>query len=520
MKLTDSNGVRRLSRRRFIERLGLTAAVGGVTAGLGLPRLSRASEGLPRASGGDGFLAGVAVRNITPTREIIARDSGRAMTVRFDEQGSPMKAKALALSFRRKPRMLVALDLPGIKNRATQVLREAIAVATGLAIDDIVISCSHTHSTPFIEEPFDKDKPHPFLDLVTRQATAAAVEAMRAMRPARIGRGVTYAVGASFNTSVPLSDTRVKFTRDFREGLAAGRPIDPRLSMVRIDDDRGRPIAGWVHFASHPANVIFNAPISAEYPGYMTDRLSKLIDGAPPFLFGFGFAGDVNCIPMFGRECESRNLGFQLADLAAETFASIQTHSPQRFVARTAAIELPLDEPPSIQTLDREIKEVEDFMAALDKDPKLVWLLGFNFGDKWTIEKKRISAKPFANWARRAKEFLAAGNRFPRTWTRRVTAWTIDDLGLLFCPGETYTEIGMAISARSPLAETLSLSRCNGRDTYLVTDAERRRGGYQAALTVRYDNREILDEENRPLPYALGAADRYIDQVLRLFDNP
>ena len=109
-----------------------------------------------------------------------------------------------------------------------------------------------------------------------------------------------------------------------------------------------------------------------------------------------------------------------------------------------------------------------------------------------------------------------AGHRFPRTWTRRVTAWVIDDLGLVFDQGETFTEMQHGASARSPLAETLLLSLCNGGDSILTTDAEHRRGGYQAMLSPRYS---MLAAGTRPLPYALGAADAYLDQVLNLLDS-
>jgi hypothetical protein len=142
-------------------------------------------------------------------------------------------------------------------------------------------------------------------------------------------------------------------------------------------------------------------PLASFYlMGPLTERLTELIDGAPPFLFGYGASGDVNCLPMFGRECDSRNLGHRLAELAADAFASIHTQSPTRVLSRSAMIELPLDEPPSIQTLEREIEEVEDFISSLDRNPQLVWVLGFNCGDRWPIEKKRNSAQPLADWAR------------------------------------------------------------------------------------------------------------------------
>ena len=108
---------------------------------------------------------------------------------------------------------------------------------------------------------------------------------------------------------LPLPGGGVKFTRDFREGLASGRPVDPRLSVLRIDALDGSRLAGWVCFAAHPSVVIFDAPVSAEYPGYLTDRLKRTLTGGAPVLFGVGACGDVNCVPMFGSEEDSRRLG-------------------------------------------------------------------------------------------------------------------------------------------------------------------------------------------------------------------
>ena len=45
MKPSDASGADGVSRRRFLERLGLTAAVGGAGGSLGLPHFSWADEG-------------------------------------------------------------------------------------------------------------------------------------------------------------------------------------------------------------------------------------------------------------------------------------------------------------------------------------------------------------------------------------------------------------------------------------------------------------------------------------------
>ena len=221
-------------------------------------------------------------------------------------------------------------------------------------------------------------------------------------------------------------------------------------------------------------------------------------------------------IPMFGHECDSRNLGHRLADLAAETFASIQTRSPGRVLACSAAIELPLDAPPSAQTLDREIEEVEDFISSLERNPATGLGARVQLRRQVADREETGLSQAAGRLGQRGQEDAAAGQRFPTTWTRHATAWLIDDLGLVFDTGETFVEISMEVSAQSPLAETLLQSLCNGADGYLTTDAERSRGGYRALLNPRY---RLLADGVRPLPYALGAADRYVDQVLNLLEG-
>jgi len=128
--------------------------------------------------------------------------------------------------------------------------------------------------------------------------------------------------------------------------------VEPRLNAVRVDDAGGQPIAGWVRFAAHPAGVIFDAPISAEYPGYMCDHLRETVAAGSPVLFGYGASGDVNCLPMSGRESDSRNLGLNLASPAASVFDEIQTSVPRRLLSGTRTVDLPLDSVPSEETLD------------------------------------------------------------------------------------------------------------------------------------------------------------------------
>ena len=461
----------------------------------------------------DQLTAGVAVRDIMPTKEMVNNALHCVMTVRMDELGSPLKTKTLALSMGDTILLLVVVDLCHLKQDQSNMIRQRIGERTGVPVDHIVVSCSHSHSTPFAEP---LDGPYPFLDFVAGQATDAAVAACESRQPARIGFGTGHVVGASFNTRVPLEDGHVKFSRDFREGLATGRPIDPRVSMLRVDDEAGRPLAGWVRLALHPACVIFNAPLSAEFPGYMTDELTATVGQDAPFLFSLGACGDVNCVPMFGSEDDTRRLGLNLASWIGPMFESIHTGAPSRLLAASRSVDLSLDPPPSVEQLDREIAEVDAFCTSLDTDPTGEWVMGVNCAPHWTVEEKKKHVGPLKEWAEKVKQMLADGETFPSTWRSQLTTWVINDIGLVFYSGEPLVELGLELAARSPLKETLLMAVSNGTDGYVGTDVDRQRAGYETYTVVRYAR---LRPGYRPLPYALGVADQLIEESLGMIDE-
>lgn len=494
-----------MQRRQFLTGIAAVPVAGMATRGDAEPDDEPAAA-LPE------FRAGAAARSIVPDPAIANNKLHGVMTVRFDERGSELQVKALALSWQGTRRLLLAIDSIVISDAHADALRAAVAKATGVAQEEIVVTASHSHSTPFLEP---LDGPAPYFDLVRDRTVAAAQEAVSALQPARIGVAGTHVVGGSFNTRVP-TPRGVKFTRDFREGLATGRPIDPRLTVLRIDDAAGRPIAGWVRFAAHPACVILEAPISAEYPGYLTDALSRGLPGKPPVLFGYGASGDINCLPMFGSEADARRLGEQLAAAALPAFEGIRTSVPRRFAAAARIVELPLDPIPSPAVLDAQIADVERFVRALDEDPSLDWVLDINCKSDWPVETKRRHVKPLADWARMARDRLADGGRIPQVWPRRITTWLIDDLVIVFESGETLVELGLDLAARSPARETLLVSMANGSDPYLGNDTDRRLGGYETHTSTRY---ALWRAGARPLPYASGAGGRYVGAILQMIES-
>ena len=457
------------------------------------------------------FLVGASECTIDVTPDIVDNTLHPCMTVRFDEKGSELKVKALAMSFGQTSVILVVLDLRVLYKAHCDVIRKAIAEQTTVGFNNIIISVTHSHSTPNAEP---LTGPCPFFKLLKERSLQAATEAFDARKPSQIGHDLVYIAGASFNQRVPMDNGGVKFVRDWREALAAGGPVDPRLNVIRVDKENGKPIACWVRFAAHPACVIFDAPLSAEFPGYMADELSGIFN--VPVFFGYGAAGDVNMIPMFGKESDSARLGHQIAETVSPVFEKIRTHVPKRFVVANSTVDLPLAPMPSLETLDEEIRQIEQFKEDLAEHPDLEWVIGINCKKDWPVEKKKATVTVLAEWAALAKKAIKDGKTFPKTWPSALSAVIIDDLSLVYYAGEPFTRIGLVLAARSPLTETLLLATSNGCDGYVGMDEDIRRGGYETYTNARA---YMLAEDQRPLPYAPGAAEHLIGCALKMIND-
>ena len=452
---------------------------------------------------------GVGVEEITPLPEMAARPGDAITTVDAHGVGSPSHAKALALKGGAQPILWITCDSVGFGDPLAQRVRQRLHEDTGVPFRHVLLSTTHTHSGGSLAE-------ERYSSFVQDRIVSAARAALSDLEPCRVRIGHTFVVGASFNTRVPLPNGKVWFTRDYREGLSSGRPIDPRMNLVEFTDSANHPKALLVGFAAHPACVITGGPISAEYPGYMTDYLTAEILVGAPAIFAYKASGDVNCVPMFGSEKDSQHLGVQLAKQAAAVLETLQPCESADLALQTRTIHLPLVEAPSAEELRVQIKDAETFINDLDRDPSLVWVMGINCPPHWPAAQKKRYARPPLEWAKQALKRVGDGIPFPSTWTAEITAMRLGDVGIVFCPGEPFVEVGLAVESRSPFAETLVLAVTNGGTVgYLPTDADLRRGGYEPN-SCKFGP---LREGRRPLPYAPGAADVFIDAAVGMLKS-
>jgi hypothetical protein len=111
-------------------------------------------------------------------------------------------------------------------------------------------------------------------------------------------------------------------------------PVDPTVSVLRINDASGTPRAVLVNYSCHPTTLGPDSlQLSAEYVGVMRNHIEKELPGITA-LFVFGASGDVN--PYFDKQPVNEN-AFEKVQWAGETLGTEVVRVARRIEAEPGA---------------------------------------------------------------------------------------------------------------------------------------------------------------------------------------
>src|SRR3954447_20729132 len=164
-------------------------------------------------------------------------------------------SRALVLQQGATKLALVQADLGGLPYALTQSVVERIR-ATGIDGEHLLLSATHTHSSTGPIWPADNlgyaalggDFFDPRVFEVAAAGIAEAIlRADRRLQPARAGLATVQVHDASRNRE----PDPFKLNKDLATSPGS---INPDLTVLRVDDRRGRPLGLWSNFAVHPTS--------------------------------------------------------------------------------------------------------------------------------------------------------------------------------------------------------------------------------------------------------------------------
>ena len=182
----------------------------------------------------------------------------------------PLFARALVAEGDDGTAVAIAVaDLLDVGQRLQERIAARLARSTGMVRDHLQLVGTHTHSGPAFLVASEEEA-------AVADGIAEAVErAWISRREGRlaVGMGEVHGIGANRRPH--------------------GGPVDDRVTVVRVDDLAGGPIATLVNYGCHPTTLGPNNLLySADYPGVVCREVEASVGGVA--LFTTGPQGDVN----------------------------------------------------------------------------------------------------------------------------------------------------------------------------------------------------------------------------------
>ena len=278
-------------------------------------------------------------------------------------------------------------------------------------------------------------------------------------------------------------------------GWNAGNLADRQLGAMQLRRPDGSAICTLVTFGCHPVTTGYDMTIySADYPGPLRD-LVRSVSGGECVFFQASAGNMMPKVAFTSDEREAERLGRRLA-LEALRALEGRPSVPREMVTKPEASMVPIiayrvhelpGEPPVLAVAERRVRV--DFGEL----PSLEEVVAERAEYDAALARARAAGDVGAIRVAMVGRALGPHHRGGRSATARsrryvelpVNAVRIGEGLLVTAPGETFTEIGMAVKERSPARPTIFCGYTNGMVGYIPSEDEYRFGGHEPVLGNR-----------------------------------
>lgn len=236
------------------------------------------------------LMAGTSKINITPKTDQLIHDSIFARSVVLDINGQ-------RLAF-------VSLDLPIFTSeRVVQACKQQYNIAK------VVLSSSHNHSAPMVDNKINVSESSPFQRFYEDQIIKVVGEAVAHLFPAKMAAGKSTFPQLGFNRLIVREDGHAReswvgddhYRVENPERIPFG-PVDPEVGVLKITDLEDHPRVIMMNYAMHADVVCFNYAVSADYPGVAARKVEAAFGNTVNCLFVNGGGGNIESLMISPRK--------------------------------------------------------------------------------------------------------------------------------------------------------------------------------------------------------------------------
>ncbi len=425
------------------------------------------------AEAGKQFRAGAATSTITPRlgSSINGGMQDHPATHIHDE----LHARCLVLDDGQTRLAIVVSDSCMIPREILDEAKRLVHEATGLAVQNMLMSATHSHSCGTAAAVFQSEPDPEYRKFLALRIADGVRRAINNLAPARIGWGVGREPGQVFNRrwkmkpGTPLPDPfggfdQVKMNPGVKNPnlLEPAGPTDPELPVIAVQSPDGRPIALLANYSLHYVGGVGAGHISADYYGAFCDRMTELLKADrqdPPFvaMMSNGTSGNINNIDFTGRQEKVAGpygqIRFVANKVAAEALRVYQGLSYQNWVPLSVVqkeITLGVRRPTA-----EDVARAREILSRAKKLPRL-----------------ETEAEIYARETVQLAEY-------PAQVTLILQALRLGELAITAVPCETFVETGLELKEKSPFQPTFTIELANGYNGYLPTPEHHQLGGYE-----------------------------------------
>jgi hypothetical protein len=410
------------------------------------------------------FRAGACALDVSPTNLPVIVNGG-FLSQTADKVQDRLHVRWLVLDDGRTRVALGVLDTCIIPTEFAAAVRTRAARLSGIPVEHIMISATHTHSAPSLMACLGTAADPNYPAFALPRIVEGLQRAVANRAPARVGWAVAPAPGHT-HTRVWIRRPDRMLTDPFGElsvranmhpgyqnpdAIGPSGPSDPTMTLLAVQSPDGRPLAVLANYSMHYFGA---APVSADYYGAFAEKIGPLIgaeDAQPAFvgIMSQGTSGDQHWMDYSQpkRPVTLDAYAGEMARIAAEAYRHMTFHDWVPLTMREKKLQVGTRQPDA-----KRLAWARDLVKKLEGRPPK------SLPEVYAGEQVWLSENP----------------------TRTVTlqALRVGELGIAIWPCEVFAISGLKIKAQSPLQPAMNIELANGEEGYIPPPELHPLGGY------------------------------------------
>lgn len=412
-----------------------------------------------------------------------------------------LEINAVAFELGERKALMLTIDHCGIKLQLANRFRKAISDATGIAVEGIFISATHSHTAPCMRPETEDKIEIAYMDFVCTRFVDAAVFAIADLKPAKMGWGIGNAPNVAFVRRFRMKDGSLKTNPGVNNPdiVAPVGDIDERVSVIRFDREGAETVV-IANFGLHP-DVVGGCKISADWPGLLRRNVEKILDNTKCIFFN-GAQGDINHVNVFPKEGDLNGMFMDFDDVSrgyphAQYIARVVTGGVLQCFDKVKYVE--------VETLKYSNKNIEvpSNRATPEEIVKAKELNALHLAGR--DDEIPFKGMMLTTVVAEAQRMIRLENG-PDSFTMPLSGFVVGPVAFCGIPGEPFMQIGQGIKKTEGYDLVLPICLTNGSQGYFPMYDAYAEGGYEArSSSFKAGVAEYIIDEGKKLLEDLGA---------------